>query len=116
MTSVKHDPADGAPVLNTTMTELKRVFVGLRLLPDSVAAADETATAEGTDRSTVLRRWMGLGRAAEAAGWDPAAPARRPADPHRPAPRPTSAHGPVEVTARQARSMSKREQVTRRDR
>lgn len=45
--------------------------MGLRLLPDSLAAARSTAAAEGTDVSTVLRRWMSLGRAAELAGWRP---------------------------------------------
>lgn len=86
------------------MTKDRREFVGLRLLPESVKEAREVAAAEGSDLSTVLRRWMALGRDAERgpkrtirAGRSAPTPGGRPAP--TPAPTVSSAHGPVQIDA-----------------
>lgn len=86
-------------------TKDRREFVGLRLLPDSVADARRVAEEEGSDLSTVLRRWMGLGRAAERAHWKPPSVARSDAAP-----------APDPDTPRQVRTHPKSEAGRRRDR
>jgi hypothetical protein len=88
--------------------------IPLRLDPDDLDAAERAAEAEDTDRSTILRRWISRGRDAEEhpARQSHAQQPQAPKPPRRPA---TPAHR-VEITPRQARSLSKSEQVTRRDR
>jgi hypothetical protein len=86
-------------------TKDRREFVGLRLLPESVADARRVAAEEGSDLSTVLRRWMGLGRAAEQAHWKPPSVARTAGTP-----------APDPDTPRQARTSPKSEAGRRRDR
>jgi hypothetical protein len=73
--------------------------IPLRIDPDDLAAAEEAAGRGATDRSTVLRRWITLGRVAEGAGWHPGAPEWRHSAARRPQEAPAAPQAPRRAPA-----------------